>query len=75
MGNVKQMSYELGVAQTRVAQLEAPKPVMSRNDATDIVEIAVPPIDERRRGVVDAKSEASALPIPEKRRSWWRRKK
>lgn len=39
MGEVKQISYELGAAQTRVAQLEAPKTYdVSRQDATSTSE-------------------------------------
>ena len=77
MGEVKQISYELGAAQTRVAQLEAPKVTydMSRPDATVAEEPAVP--SEAKAETEATRIAPTAMaperPVPEQHRSWWRR--
>jgi hypothetical protein len=77
MGEVKQISYELGAAQTRVAQLEAPKVTydMSRPDATVVEEPAVP--SEAKAETEATRIAPTAMaperPAPEQRRPWWRR--
>ena len=75
MGEVRQISYELGAAQTRVAQLEAPKEThdMSRPDATstfesvaEVIHVEDSPSERRVTSVMAS----DAPPAPEPKRSF-----
>jgi hypothetical protein len=75
MGEVKQISYELGAAQTRVAQLEAPRATYDkpRPDATVTEEpTPAPEAATEAPGTRLAPTEPQAS-VPEQRWSWWRR--
>jgi hypothetical protein len=77
MGEVKEISYELGAAQTRVAQLETPKVTydMPRPDATDVKTPTAPPEPKTVTEAADARPSPPAPQelAPVKRRPWWRR--
>ena len=76
---IKQISYELGAAQTRVAQLEGPKVTydMPRPVATAVEESVTPPVTQTdvhsdvpsARSVPAEDKEAA----PQQRRRWWQR--
>ena len=72
MGDVKQISYELGVAQTQVAQLAAPRVTfdMARPDATVAEEPVVSPATaaETQENKPASTLTTPEMPVPEKAR-------
>jgi hypothetical protein len=79
MGEVKQISYELGAAQTRVAQLEAPKIIhdMPRPVATVGEDPVMPPHSQAASATGAAGTgsgpAANEEVAPARHRVWWRR--